>query len=82
MKQLKPIGRMGTDDNWRDRRELLLKKATVHNRLEVSIKGAKANTLSLAVFKPEKILDFVWEGDTRVWDPAKLAEMRNKTNQG
>ena len=82
MRQLNPIGHMGTDDNWRDRRELLWKKATVHNRLRALIKGAKANTLSLAIFKPEKILDFVWEEETRVWDAAKLAEMRNQSNQG
>jgi len=80
--QLNPAGHMGTSRNWRERRELLLNKATVYSRLQVLIDGAKANTLSLAVFKPAKILNFVWEEDTREWDAAKLVEMRNQTNQG
>ncbi|MFH0907388.1 MAG: hypothetical protein V1929_01315 [bacterium] len=82
VKQLNPAGHMETDDNWRDRRAILLKKATVHTRLQALIDGAKANTLSLAVFKPANILDFVWEEETREWDAAKLAEMRNQSNQG
>jgi len=82
MKQLTPVGHMGTESNWRERRELLLKKATVHTRLQALIDGAKANTLSLAVFKPVKVTDFVWEEEAREWDASKLAEMRNRTNQG
>ncbi len=82
MKQLNPVDHMGTDGQWRERRELLLKKARVHTRLQTLIDGAKANTLSLAVFKPAKVTDFVWEEETREWDAAKLAEMRNQTNQG
>jgi hypothetical protein len=82
IKQLNPVGHMGTSHNWRERRQLLLNRATVYTRLQVLIDGAKANTLSLAVFKPARILDFVWEEETREWDTAKLAEMRNQTNQG
>ncbi len=82
MKQLNPVGHMGTDNNWRERRELLLKKAIVHTRLQTLIDGAKANTVSLAVFKPKRVTDFFWEEETREWDAAKLAEMRNRGNQG
>ena len=82
VKQLKPTGHMGTNRNWHDRRNLLLNKAAVYTRLQVLIDGAKANTLSLAIFKPAKILNFVWEEETREWDTAKLAEMPNHTNQG
>lgn len=45
-----PVGHMGTSDNWRERRELLLKKAKVYDRLEPLLEGAKENRLSLAVF--------------------------------
>ena len=55
VKQHNPIGHIGTDSNWRERRELLLRKAVVHTRLQALIDGAKANTLSLAVFKPTLI---------------------------
>jgi len=82
MKQMIPVGHIGTESNWRERRELLLKKPTVHTRLQALIEGAKANALSLAVFKPAKISDFVWEEETREWDAAKLTEMRNQNNQG
>lgn len=82
MTQFKVVGYVDTADNWRERRELLLKKAAVHMRLQALIDGAKANTRSLAVFKPAKVLDFVWEEDEREWDADKLAQMRNRANQG
>jgi hypothetical protein len=82
MTQLKVVGHMGTENNWRERRKLLLEKAAVHHRLAALIEKAKANRLSLAVFKPKQVLDFVWEEDERQWDEAKLAEMRNRANQG
>jgi len=82
MKQLTPIGHMETVGNWRERRDLLLRTATVHTRLQALIDGAKANRLSLAVFKPTRVMDFVWEEDDREWDAKKLAEMRNQTDQG
>jgi hypothetical protein len=82
MTELKVVGHMGTENNWRERRELLLKKGVVHERLKSLIEGVKANRLSLAVFRPAKVLDFVWEEEEREWDKAKLAEMRNRANQG
>lgn len=81
LKQLHPVGHLDTKQNWRNRRRLLLQTATVHTRLQSLIEGAKANTLSLAVFKPAKIKGFVWEAEEREWDLAKVGEMRNKTQQ-
>lgn len=76
-----PIGHMGTSDAWRERRELLLKTARVHDRLDALIAGAKANQLSLAVFKPARIVDFVWERESREWDPDRVRQMRDATKQ-
>jgi hypothetical protein len=76
-----PTGHMGTEDNWRERRELLLKKAKVHDRLEPLMVGAKENRLSLAVFKPAKIRGFIWEDDDREWNESKVAQMREQTKQ-
>lgn len=81
-KQLVACGHMGTSEKWRDRRQLLLGKATVYNRLQEIIAGAKANNMSLAVFKPNRIKDFVWEEEEREWDQRKLDQMRNMANQG
>lgn len=82
MKQLVPVGHMDTADNWRERRRLLLERAAVHTRLQTIIDGAKANRLSLAVFRPTRVRDFIWEPEDREWNPAKLAEMRNQAKQG
>ena len=79
--EMQPIGHMDTSDNWRERRQLLLETARVHTSLTELIEGAKANRLSLAVFKPSRITDFVWESEERDWNAAKVDEMREKTNQ-
>lgn len=76
-----PVGHLDTADDWRERRRLLLRTAKVYDRLDELIAGAKANQLSLAVFKPTRILDFVWEEEERQWDDAKVREMREKTSQ-
>jgi len=76
-----PAGHLDTADNWRERRSLLLKKADVYDRLEPLIAAAHANRLSLAVFKPTKILDFEWESDDREWDQSKVDAMRSNADQ-
>lgn len=78
---LKPIGRVSTADNWSERRRLLLESARVYDRLDDVIEGAKANEISLAVFKPTKVTDFIWECEDREWDAKKLEEMRNMHSQ-
>src|SRR5664280_684186 len=59
-RELKPVGHIGTSNNWRERRQILLKRACVYTRLSELKSGAKANQLSLAVFKPTRIIDFYW----------------------
>jgi len=81
LKELQPAGHMDTSENWRDRRKLLLNKSKVYTQLQTLIDGAKDNKVSLAVFKPTKITGFVWEQEEREWDAAKVADMRNRTNQ-
>lgn len=81
-KQLIAMGHMDTKDNWRERRRFLLQTAKVYTRLQPLIDGAKANSLSLAVFKPTRILDFIWEEEDREWNPAKVAELHNRSLQG
>ena len=81
-KAIRVLSHLDTGDGWRERRQILLRKAKVYTRLQPLLDGAKANTLSLAVFKPTKVLDFVWEDCERDWDAAKVAAMRNKSTQG
>jgi hypothetical protein len=79
---IQKAGKIGTEDNWRERRNLILKKCEIHHRLKPLIDGAHENRLSLAVFKPTKLVDFVWESDDREWDESKMDEMRNRSDQG
>jgi hypothetical protein len=79
--QMTPVGHMGTADGWRERREFMLKVARVYDRLDPLIAAAKANQLSLAIFKPARVIDFIHEDDDRDWDAAKLAQMREQTRQ-
>lgn len=79
--ELRPVAHIDTANKWHARRSLLLKAARVYTRLDELIAGAKANQVSLAVFKPTRVLDFSWEEEEREWDPAKVREMREKTKQ-
>jgi hypothetical protein len=79
--ELQPVDHIDTADKWRERRRILLKNARVYNRLDELIAGAKANHVSLAVFKPARVTDFVWEEEAREWNPDKLREMREITSQ-
>lgn len=82
LKKMKPMGHMGTSSGWKERRDLLLKKATVYDRLEPLLEGAKKNSVSLAVFKPTKIIDFIWEdAEEKDWDEAKVGAMRQNAAQ-
>ena len=79
--ELKPVAHLDTADNWRERRHLLLKTARVYDRLDDLIAGAKANRVSLAVFKPTRVLDFFWEAEDRDWDLDRVRQMREATKQ-
>ena len=76
-----PIQHIDTSNNWNERRRLILKTAKVYTCLDDLINGAKANKISLAVFKPRKLIDFIWEEESRDWDIEKLREIRKYTSQ-
>lgn len=80
--ELVPVARMGTANNWQERRRLLLRTARVYESMDELISGAKANTVSLAVFRPSRVLDFISEeGEEREWNPDKLRQMRELYGQ-
>ena len=53
----------------------------MYDNLDELIKGAKCNELSLAVFRPTKIIDFISESEDRDWDAKRLEQMRNLHSQ-
>lgn len=79
--ELRAVAHVNTKNRWRERRRILLSTAQVYDRLDDVIAGAKANEMSLVVFKPNRIIDFVWEEDTREWDAKKLTQMRELNSQ-
>lgn len=79
---LNPIGKpLPTDKFWRARREAFFKKVEVHEDLEVLIKKAHRNELSLAIFRPNRFLDFTADLVEREWDAAKLADLEKQKQQ-
>ena len=79
--EIERVDHVGTSDNWRERRELLLRRPRVYRSLDELIQAAKNDVVSLAVFKPTRVIDFVWEATDRVWDPGKLDAVRAITSQ-
>ena len=80
-KSIQAIAHMDTKDGWKARSNVL-KSVAVYKRLQPLLDGAKANTISLAMFKPARIVDFFWEPCERNWDDAKVAAMREMASQG
>ncbi len=79
--QMVAVGHIGTDSGWRERRDLVLGRCEVFARIQDLIDGAKANRMSLAVFRPTRVVDFVIEQEDRDWDPAKLEAIRELNRQ-
>ncbi len=76
--QFDPVGHIGTNNNWQERRKLVLQASHVYTCRQTLIDAAKSNTMSLAIFKPTRIIRFFWKGQTeREWDPSKIHAMRN-----
>lgn len=67
--------------DWDERRRIILQNGTVYTNLETIIKKAKSEKMSLATFKPTKILNFVVEPDSRDWNPQKLASLQMQSQQ-
>jgi len=80
-KAIQHVGHLDTKDGWRERRRVL-KAVPVYVRLQPLLDGAKTNTVSLAMFKPARILDFIWEACERNWDEAKVEAMRDLSSHG
>lgn len=70
------IGEVPPDgDTWELRRKLVLKNVYTSLSTLISEAKDKSKRTSLAVFKPTKVLDFVWEEEKeREWSADKLAQ--------
>jgi len=68
------IGHLDTEQNWRLRKQTVLKNRFYTNMDELITEARSDDKTSLAVFKPTVVKDFVWkEEEEREWDKNKLA---------
>lgn len=70
------ISSIDTSNHWEYRRKIVLNK--VYKDMNLLIEEAKNKDIctSLAVFKPYKVIDFIWEEVEREWDKGKIEKMR------
>lgn len=72
----KRLSSINTDNNWSERKNIVLKKVYDNmNQLILEAKNKQIGT-SLAVFKPTKIVDFIWEEVEREWGKNKIAQLQ------
>jgi hypothetical protein len=76
------LDEIGTEREWEDRRKLIIGKNKVYTNLKEIIGLAHANKLSLVIFKPAEILDFVVELADPEWPQEKVAAILNGMKQG
>jgi len=74
------LNRIDTKNAWRERKELLFKNIQIYDNLDELIQKANKNELSLALFKPKRIVDFVFEQDSLIWNQDVL-DCIEKENQ-
>lgn len=67
--------------DWDERRHIIFKKQKIYTSLTELIADAKAGLVSLAIFKPTKIINFNHEEVDRDWDPNKLAILKSLSQQ-
>lgn len=67
--------------NWNERRKIVLDTGTVYTNLETIINKAKTEKMSLATFRPTRIIDFLCAPDERDWNPQKLANLQMQSRQ-
>jgi hypothetical protein len=67
--------------NWDERRRIIFNNKKIYTNLQELIDKAKSENLSLAVFKPKEVLDFVVEPAERDWNSKKLESLQSLSKQ-
>lgn len=76
------LDEIGTEREWEERRKLIIGNNKIYTNLKEIIGLAHANSLSLVIFKPTDILDFIVEEAEPEWPPEKVNSILNAMKQG
>ena len=71
--------KVSTKNCWAERKKIALHK--VWTNMNDLIKDAKEKNISLAVVKPTKVIDFIYESTDREWDKKILAKIKTRKQQ-
>jgi hypothetical protein len=72
---------VGTDRQWEERRKLVLGNQKIYTNLRRIIDLAHDNKISLAVFRPAEVLEFVAEDAEPEWPHEKITGVLNSLKQ-
>jgi hypothetical protein len=72
---------VSTERNWAERKRLILKSNTIYTDLAEIITAANSDKLSLVIFKPTSVEDFIIEKTQPEWDPEKLRKVLDSLKQ-
>jgi hypothetical protein len=79
---IKVLDKVGTERGWEERRQLILDRNTIHTNRERISAAAKNNELSLVIFKPTEILDFIVEPTAAEWSLSRQQAAEAALRQG
>ena len=75
------IENIDTKDNWRHRKDIVLKNVYTNMTELIALAKDKTKCVSLAVLKPKEILSFKIEDTEREWNQNKLDKIKAKEQQ-
>lgn len=79
--KIKLLNTVDTSHNWSERKKIIFNNQPIFTKLKELISKANNNELSLAIFKPQKIVNFIWENTDREWSKEKRDLLKAKSKQ-
>ncbi|MFZ1980060.1 MAG: hypothetical protein WAU61_02040 [Smithella sp.] len=79
--KIKLLNTVDTSHNWSERKKIIFNNQPIFTNLKKLISKANSNELSLAIFKPQKIVNFIWENTDREWSKEKRDLLKAKSKQ-
>jgi len=67
--------------DWQKRKDIVFKNKKIYTNLKELIAKAKSDMISLAIFKPTQIIDFIVEPTEREWKKNKLELLKAESQQ-